>query len=120
MSNNRNRNRPRPQGAPEPQDYRAPKSAAQREAEGADTVDVQWRGMTFEVPAPAEDWPYWTVVRHLQNDLPAAVCNLIGPRATAQLQGKYPNMAASEAGELFADLFNEIAKELGLGSSGNS
>jgi hypothetical protein len=120
MSNNRNRNRPRPQGAPEPQDYRAPKSAAQREAEGAETVEIHWREMTFEIPAPAENWPYWTVVRHLQSDLPLAVLNLLGPRQAARVQGRFPDLPAAQAGELFADLFGVIAEKLGLGNSGNS
>lgn len=120
-SRNRNRNRrPRPEGAPEPRDYQAPKSAAQAEAEGDETVAVQWRGMRLSVPARPESWPYWTVMRHLGTDLPTAVCNLIGPQQTAQIYARHPELTARQASEMFADLFNEIARAVGFGNAGNS
>lgn len=119
-SRNRNRNRPRPEGAPEPRDYQAPKSAAQAEAEGIEKVTVPWRGMNLSVPARPESWSYWNVMRHLGTDLPTGVCNLIGPRQTSQIFARHPQLTAGEAGELFTELFNEIAKAVGFGNSGNS
>ncbi|MGY4098043.1 hypothetical protein ACW2Q0_00520 [Nocardia sp. R16R-3T] len=119
MSNRRPR-RPRPAGAPEPRDYQPPKSAAQAEAEGADTVTVQWQGLSLNVPARPEDWPYWTVMRHLQTDLPVGVCNLIGPRQVTKIYARHPDLTAREASRLFGELFEEIAKAVGFGGAGNS
>jgi hypothetical protein len=120
-NNNRRRHRPpRPEGAPEPRDYQAPKSPAQAEAEGVETVTVRWRGFNLIIPARPELWSYWNVMRHLHTDMPTGVCNLIGQRQTSQIFARHPQLTAGEAAELFADLFNEIAKAVGFGSSGNS
>ncbi len=119
MSNRRPR-RPRPAGAPEPRDYQPPKSAAQAEAEGVDTVTVLWEGLSLEVPARPEDWPYWTVMQHIHTNLPVAVCNLLGPRQASRIHARYPGLTARDAARLFGELFEEIAKAVGFGGAGNS
>ncbi|WP_280410688.1 hypothetical protein [Nocardia asiatica] len=124
MSNRRRR--PRPAGAPEPRDYQPPqspeppKSAAQTEAEGVDTITVEWEGLSLRVPVRPDTWPYWTVMRHLQTDLPTGVCNLLGPRQVSQLYARHPDLTAREASRLFGELFEKIAKAVGFGSAGNS
>lgn len=120
-SNNRRRRPARPAGAPAPQDYRSPKkSAAQREAEGVETVDIEWRGMRFTVAAHPEDWDFWRVSRHVsQNNFPEATLGLIGPEGTAQIYREFPKLDNARAGELFSELFNAITKAVGFGNAGN-
>ena len=46
-----------PANAPKPQDHKAPKkTAAQREAEGIDEVEVEFDGEVYEIPADPIDW----------------------------------------------------------------
>ncbi|MFE3057632.1 hypothetical protein [Nocardia sp. NPDC059239] len=120
-NNNRRRRPPRPAGAPAPQDFRSPKkSAAQREAEGVETVDIDWRGMRFTIPAHAEDWDFWSVTRHMsQNNFPEACLGLIGPRGIAQIHREFPRISNARAGELFGELFQAITKAVGFGNAGN-
>lgn len=120
MSNNNRRRRPRPAGAPEPRDHQAPKSPAQREAEGADTVNVHWRGFKFTVPSRPELWDYWAVSRPLsQNNYPETCLGLLGPRQASQIHAAYPQLTNKDAAEMFAELFNAIAEACGFGNSGN-
>lgn len=119
MSRNRNR-RPRPAGAPEPQDFK-PKSPAAREADGAETVRVEFRGMTFEVAADPAKWSYWQVTQWLpSNNFANACIGLLGPAQTAKIHMRYPNLTSVEALDLFSELFMEIAKATGFGNTGNS
>ncbi|MGV9666933.1 hypothetical protein [Nocardia niigatensis] len=120
-NNNRRRRSPRPAGAPAPQDYRSPKkSAAQREAEGIETVDIDWRGMRFTIAAHPEDWDFWNVTRHIsQNNFPEACLGLLGPQQATMIYREFPRMNNARAGELFGELFNAITKAVGFGSSGN-
>lgn len=120
MSRNRNR-RPRPDGAPEPQDFKAPASPAEREAKGGDTVEVKFRGMTFEVAADPAKWSYWQVTQWLpSNNFANACIGLLGPGQTAKIHMRYPNLTSVGALDLFSELFMEIAKATGFGNAGNS
>lgn len=118
MSRNRNR-RPRPAGAPEPQDFK-PKSPAAREAAGDETVPVEFRGMSFEVPADPQKWSYWRVMQWIPNHIPNAVVGLLGQAQIVEIHRRYPDLTGAEAGQLFGELFTEIAKACGFGSAGNS
>lgn len=119
MSRNR-RPRPRPEGAPEPQDFKAPASPAEREAKGADTVVIHFRDMTFTVPANPANWSYWQVLQWIPNHIPNAVVGLLGLAQISEVHRRYPHLTGAQAGELFGELFDEIAKACGYGSAGNS
>lgn len=118
MSRNRNRSRrPRPEGAPEPHDYQAPKSAAQAEAEGVETLTVEWHGVELEVPARTEDWDPYTVILPLSSgNILGGLSALLGPIQITKMRMQYPGAKVPE----FYDLFNQIAKATGFGKAGNS
>lgn len=107
---------PRPAGAPEPQDHLSPKSAAQREAEGGETVTVEWEGLTFTVLADPDQWDYWTVIVPLSaNNIPQALFGLLGQRQTSMLQRAKPHMKGPEG----RDLYDTISEAVGFGGPGN-
>lgn len=113
---NRRRRRPaaRPAGAPEPQDY--PRSAAQREAEGAETVTVTWRGVDLTVPADPQRWHPVTVWAPLsQNNVIGATVALLGSVQLARLSA---NVEDFQAGHYY-EIFNLISKATGFGQLGN-
>lgn len=113
---NRRRPRPRPEGAPEPRDYQPP-SPAKAEATGGDTVTVVWRDLEFTIPARPELWDAWTVHMPLAaNNVLGALQGLLGMQQLAKLRVSHPTAKVED----FLDLFNEIARTTGFGSSGNS
>ncbi|WP_280265342.1 hypothetical protein [Nocardia wallacei] len=92
-----------------------PKAPAQREAEGIDTVVVEWRGMEFTIVADIDKWNYWTVMVPLANgNETRALLGLLGSQQIAKLQKAMPDMLPPDARELF-DTINDA---LGL-NSGN-
>lgn len=116
-SNRRRRRGPRPQGAPEPRDYQAPKSAAQREGEGVKTVTIEWHGVKLDVPADPQQWnPYTVILPLTSNNTLGALPALLGPVQLAKMQVEYPNATLPELYELF----ELIAKATGFGRWGNS
>ncbi|WP_280248554.1 hypothetical protein [Nocardia abscessus] len=116
MSNNNRRRRPRPAGAPEPRDHQAPKSPAQREAEGAETVTIKWHGVDVEIPARAELWdPYDVVLPAAAGNIPGAVAALVGPVQLARMKQQYPAATMPD----FYELFNLAAEAVGFGGAGN-
>lgn len=90
-----------------PQDHK--KSAAQIEAEGVKTVDVQWRGHTFTVPAEAEDWPVEVTLAFEEGKAASGVRGMLGTEQWAEL------MKTNPRNKDLGDLFTAIAKDLGLG-----
>ncbi|WP_306358851.1 MULTISPECIES: hypothetical protein [unclassified Nocardia] len=113
MSNHRRR-RPRPAGAPVPQDYRAPrKSAAQREAEGIETIVIDFRGSEFEVPASSDDWPTTAVQAATHRRHVDAIEQILGPKQWAIFLSRFPRKRDFDE---FAEL---LAEEMGLGTAGN-
>ncbi|WP_433660796.1 hypothetical protein ACQPW1_00455 [Nocardia sp. CA-128927] len=104
----------KPAGVREPQDHKRP--AAQREAEGVETVVVEWEGLEFEIVADPDEWDFWTVLTPLSaNNIPQAIFGLLGPRQTTVLQRAMPRMKGPQA----RDLFDAISDAVGFGSTGN-
>ncbi|WP_280393230.1 hypothetical protein [Nocardia wallacei] len=92
----------------------APKSAAQREAEGIATTTVEWRGLTLQVPTDVDTWSYWNVIAPLAHgNETRAMYGLLGAQIN-EVAKKFPNMTARDGRELF-DAINDA---LGL-NSGN-
>ncbi|MBB5915278.1 hypothetical protein BJY24_004145 [Nocardia transvalensis] len=93
----------------------APKSPAQREAEGIATTPVEWRGLTLEIPTDVDTWSYWNVIAPLAHgNETRALYGLLGNAQIALVQTKYPDMTAKDG----RDLFDAINAALGL-NSGN-
>lgn len=93
-----------------------PKSAAQLEAEAADTITVEWSGMTFDINADADSWDFWTVTHPLaQGNAPVALIGLLGPVQAGKLRMNRPDLTNPEARELF----NLINERIGLHNTGN-
>lgn len=119
MSQQQNRRRrrpaaPRPAGAPEPQDY--PKSAAQREAEAAETVTITWRGVDLTVPADPQRWHPVTVWAPLsQSNIIGGTVALLGSVQLARLAARVEDFNAGH----YYEIFNEISKATGFGQAGN-
>lgn len=113
MSNNR-RHRPRPDGAPVPQDYKPPrKTAAQREAEGAETIVIEYGGMEFEIPGSLDDWPIVAVQAASKEQHIDAIEHILGPKQWAVFLSKFPRKRNFDE---FADL---VAEEMGFNTAGN-
>ncbi|GAB4582624.1 hypothetical protein [Nocardia sp. IFM 10818] len=113
MSNNRRR-RPRPAGAPAPQDFKEPKkTAAQREAEGIETVVLEYRGVEFEVPATMDDWPTRAVQAAAHNLHIDAIEHVLGPKQWAIFNARFPRQRD------FAEFAEMLGEEMGFGTAGN-
>lgn len=103
-----------PASARQPQDRK--KSAAELEADGAETFPIEWRGLKFDIIADPDDWDFWTVTTPLsQGNTPAALLGLLGPEQQMKLRMAMPKLRNPEARELF-DLIN---KEIGFRNTGN-
>lgn len=110
-------NAPRiPENAPRPRDHmpkREGKSAPQREAEDDETVDLNFRGTKFTVPADQEEWPILAVQAFANGRNIDAVQHLLGPRQWALYVTKFGKKRDFDAfAELIADVF-------GFGAPGN-
>lgn len=93
----------------------APKFAPQREAEGVDTVEIEWRGLKFEIISDIDKWNYWTVMVPLAHgNETRALLGLLGPAQTETLRQAMPGLLPPDA----RDLFETINDALGL-NSGN-
>ena len=99
-----------PRGATKPTDHL--KSAAQLEAEGVGTTDVPWRAHTFTVPTDADDWTVETTLAFEEGKAASGVRLMLGDRQWAELIKDRPRNRD------LADLFDTIAKALGLESAG--
>ncbi|WP_051407148.1 hypothetical protein [Nocardia sp. CNY236] len=109
----------RPAGVTQPQDHLAPQdgaeatSAAQREAEGIETVLCEFGGMTFEVPADPDDWPTVVHQAFARNAHIDAIEHLLGPQQWARFNHRFPKKRQ------FVEFSNLLAELLGFGTAGN-
>lgn len=102
-----------PRNAKRPQDHKAPKkTAAQIEAEGIETVDIEWRDLTFTVPATPDDWPVVITLAFEEGKAATGVKGMLGREQWAELMKTKPRNR--DLGELF----DEIAAAVGLGDAG--
>lgn len=103
-----------PANAPKPQDRKPPKkTAAQREAEGIETVEVEYDGEFYEIPADPIDWKVSTTEAFEQGKIVTAIRGLVGREQWAILAGKgYRNRQ-------FRELFDLLAEAGGFEQSGN-
>lgn len=100
-----------PKGATVPDDHK--KSAAQIEAEGIPTVDIVWRDHTFTVGSDPDDWEVETTLAFEEGKVITGVRALLGKEQWAEFLKTKPRNR--DTGELF----DVLAKELGLGDAGN-
>lgn len=102
-----------PANAPEPQDHKPKKSPPQREAEGITTIEIQFDGEDYEIPADPADWPVDASEAMEHNHVITAVRIMLGPKQWQKVaRKKYRNRQ-------FRELFDLIATESGFGTSGN-
>ncbi|AHH16588.1 hypothetical protein NONO_c17880 [Nocardia nova SH22a] len=87
------------------------KSAAQIEAEGTDTITVDWRGYKFKVPADPDEWNFWSVTTPAsRGNVPQLLYGLLGAETMSRLREAYPTMTAADG----RDLYNTIEREVGF------
>lgn len=101
-----------PPAARQPQDRR-PKTAVQAEADGDPTVDVEWEGLTFTVPASVDDWPIAALDHYEMDRGLAFLRELLGAKQFAQFTAG-GNRKARDANSLAA----AIQKKAGYGEPG--
>lgn len=103
-----------PANAPKPQDHKAPKkTAAQREAEGIDEVEVEFDGEIYEIAADPIDWEVSTTEAFEQGKVVTAIRQLLGPEQWKAVSAKrYRNRQ-------FRELFDLLAEAGGFDNSGN-
>lgn len=89
------------------------KPAAQLEAEGVTTVDVEWRGHTFTADADAEGWTVETTLAFEEGKAASIIRELLGPVQWAEFMSTKPKNRDLK------DLSSVLADALGLSSSGN-
>ena len=99
-----------PAGAKAPADRKKP--AAQLDAEGVETAEVVWRDHTFTVVADPDDWPVEASLAFEEGKATVGVRAMLGDKQWAELMRMKPRNRD------LADLFNEIAKSLGLEGAG--
>ncbi|MGW6699642.1 hypothetical protein [Nocardia sp. NPDC055049] len=109
----------RPAGVKQPLDHLAPgelaeaKAAAQREAEGVETMPIEFGGLSFTVPVDPDDWPtrvHQALGRNLHID---AIELLLGPVQWAKFNAKFPRKRD------FVEFAEILGEQLGFGSAGN-
>lgn len=105
----RKANAPAMDNAPEPQDHKAPR----REAEGAETVSLEFKGATYDIPADQEDWPLRAVQAFSKGMAIDGVEHLLGPRQWALF------MKGNPTKRNFDEFSEQIAEEYGFGTAGN-
>lgn len=103
-----------PAHAPRPQDHKPPqKTAAQREAEGIETVDVEFDDVVYTIVADPVDWTLDVTEAFEQGKAITAIRGLLGNAQWRVVRSKgYRNKD-------FNELFNLLAKAGGFGPAGN-
>lgn len=112
----RNRSRQAPRNMsrlPRPQDHKRKRPQVQREAEGDDTIDIEFRGATYTVAADQDDWTLEAMEAFEQNQMFAGVRALLGPRQWERFKARHNNRRA------FREFLDEIADIFGFGDAGN-
>jgi hypothetical protein len=98
-----------PEGVKMPEDR---KSAAQREAEGAETVTLDYEGESFTLPADPQDWPTRAMLAFEEGKAFAAIKALIPPR-------RYQKLGIDDwPARKTTGLFEAFAKAAGLDDAG--
>lgn len=91
-----------PPPKPAPDEPEAPASPAQREAEGIETIEVEWRGVKLAIPSDVDDWSYWRVIVPLsRGNETQALIGLIGEDQAQALRRALPDMTAKDGRALF-------------------
>jgi hypothetical protein len=105
-----------PAHAPRPQDHKRSKkkkTAAQREAEGIETTDVEFDGEVYTIPADPLDWDVEVTEAFEQGKVVTAVRGMLGPKQWRTVAAKgYTNRQ-------FSKLFDLIARAGGFKNAGN-
>lgn len=99
-----------PAGAKKPADHQ--KSAAQIEAEGAATVDVEWRDHTFTLPSDLDDVSVTTILAFEEGRVATAIRGLLGAAQWAEFMKTEPVTTD------LRDLFDTFGPAMGLGTTG--
>lgn len=99
-----------PPGATRPEDHKP--SAAQIEAEGGEKITVSWRDFEFVIDADADDWSARTTLAFEQGKAVTGVRGVLGDKQFSEL------MATNPKNRDVGELFQTIAKELGLETAG--
>ena len=99
-----------PKGATVPTDHL--KSAAQIEAEGVETVDVEWRGLAFAIVADADDYPLEAVMAFERGQNFVGLELILGPKQWAEFMKTKPKKSDG------VDLMGVMNDALGFGDSG--
>lgn len=103
-----------PEGAKKPQDRQAKKkTAAQREAEGDETTEIEWGGLSLTIPASMEDASAVVALSFEEGKIASALRALVGPEQWAEVMKTKPKMRD------LGVLFDTVAAEMGLESAGN-
>ncbi|MFD7045717.1 hypothetical protein [Rhodococcus jostii] len=100
----------KPLGVKAPQDHKKP--AAQREAEGDQTVLIEYGGLEFEILADQDDWPVLAIQAFSKRLGIDAIEHLLGPVQWARFVTRFPKKRQ------FDEFSEVIAAEFGFGSSG--
>lgn len=94
------------------------KSAAQREADGDITVDIDWLGHTITLPATVDGWDLNVTRAFRDGDRLTAVELLVGADRFAQIEAEHrANNGGSFTNADLRPLGEQIAKLYDLGTS---
>jgi len=99
-----------PKGATVPTDHNKP--SAYTEMELVD-IGVTWRGHLFVIAADPDNWSVETTLAFEEGKAATGVRSILGPKQWAEF------MKSKPVNRDMGDLFNEIAKALGLGTAGD-
>lgn len=106
----RKANAPDMSNAPDPQDHKSP---AQREAEAIDTIELEFRGGKFTVPAHPDDFPVLASQAFSKNMNIDGIEHLLGPRQWALFLSKNPRKKD------FDEFARQFFTSMGFGDEGN-
>lgn len=104
----------KPAGVKQPQDRK--KSAAQREAEGVETITVEWEGLEFEIISDPDEWDFWTTTQPLAaGNTAVGLIGLLGGQQAMKLRAAFPRLTNPEARDLF-ETINKAVMEMSTGN----
>lgn len=99
-----------PKNAKRPQDHKPPKkSAAQREAEGVETTDIEWQGLTLTLPTDSDDWSVESVLLFEKGQNANGLMEILGPVQWAKVMKTKPTKRD------LGKLFEEMGEVFGVG-----
>lgn len=103
------KNTTKPKGVKAPQDHKSP---AQRDAEGAEVVEIEHNGVTYTIPADADDWTVETTLAFEEGKAMSGIRGVLGPKQWATYLKSKPVNADAR------DLFDKIAEAVGMETAG--